>query len=89
MAVYTYNDVRKVLRKEVKGMEAHEFLLKHSQEWSKRYPGKCIAIVGDKLVAIGRDRIEVYQKAKKKYPKEEISISYIPTPEETVTLLGT
>ena len=70
-------------------MKAHELLLKHSQEWSEKYPGKCVAVVGDKLVAVGRDRIEVYKKAKRKYPKEEISISYIPTPEETVTLLNT
>ncbi len=68
-------------------METHEFLLKHSQEWSRKYPGKCIAVVGDELVAVGRDRVEVYKKAKKKYPKGKISISYIPTEEETVTLL--
>ena len=68
-------------------MDAHKFLLKHSQEWSEKYPGKCVAIVGNELAAVGRDRIEVYQKAKKKHPKEEISICYIPTPEETVTLL--
>ena len=68
-------------------MEAHKFLLKHSQEWSEKYLGKCVAIVGDELTAVCRDRIVVYQKAKKKYQKEEISICYIPTPEETVILL--
>jgi hypothetical protein len=36
-------------------MNSHEFLLKHSQEWSEEYPGKCIALVGDKLVAVGHD----------------------------------
>ena len=45
-------------------MKAHELLLQHSQEWSKKYAGKCVAIVGNKLVATGRDRIEVYEKAK-------------------------
>ena len=69
-------------------MKAYEFLLKHSQEWSEKYPGKCVSIVGDKLVAIGRDRIEVYKKAKKMFPKQKISIFYIPTEEETVPLLS-
>lgn len=68
-------------------METHDFLLKHSQEWSLKYPGKCVAVVDNKLVAVGRDRVEVFKKAKRKYPKEKISISYIPTEEETVTLL--
>jgi len=68
-------------------MQAHEFLLKHSQEWSEKYPGKCVAIVRDKLIAVGRDRIEVYKKAKQKFPKQKISIFYIPTEEETVPLL--
>ena len=49
-------------------MNSHEFLLKHSQEWSEEYPGKCIALVGDKLVAIGHDELEVFKEAKRKYP---------------------
>ncbi|MEA3343670.1 MAG: DUF5678 domain-containing protein [archaeon] len=68
-------------------MDTHEFLLKHSQEWSLKYPGKCVAVVDNRLAAVGRDRIEAYKKAKKKYPTGKISITYIPTEEETVTLL--
>jgi len=68
-------------------MEAHEYLLKHSQELSEKYPGKYVAIVGDKLVAIGHDEFEVFKKAKEKYPDEEVSIAYLPTDEEMVTLL--
>ena len=63
-----------------------EYLLRHSGELSK-YLGKCIAIVRDELVAVGRDRREAYEKAKQKYPKEKIAIFYIPTEEETVPLL--
>ena len=66
-------------------MEAHEFLLKHSQELSEKYPGKYVAIVGDKLVAIGHSEPEVFEKAKEKYPDKEVSIVYLPTDEEMVT----
>lgn len=30
------------------------YLLKHSQELSEKYPGKYVAIVGDKLVFISK-----------------------------------
>lgn len=68
-------------------MESHEYLLKHSQELSEKYPGKYIAIVGDKLVAIGHTELEVFKKSKEKYPDKEVSIAYLPTDEEMVTLL--
>lgn len=63
-----------------------EYLLRHSDELSK-YFGKCVAIVKDELVAVGGDRLDAYEKAKQKYPKEKIAIFYIPTEEETVPLL--
>ena len=62
------------------------YLLRHSEELAK-YFGKCVAIVRDELVAVGKDRVEAYKKAKQKYPKEKIAIFYIPTEEETVPLL--
>jgi hypothetical protein len=68
-------------------MNTHEFLLKHSQEGSEEYPGKCIALVGDKLVAVGHDELEVFKEAKRKYQDKEISIAYLPTDDEVVTLL--
>ncbi len=68
-------------------MDSHEFLLKHSQEWSEKYPGKCIAVVDDKLVAIWPDELEVFRETKRKYPDKDISIAYIPTDDEVVMLL--
>lgn len=68
-------------------MEMEGFLLKHSQEFSKKYPGKYIAIVKDEVVAASRSAIHAYKEAKKKSPKEEIGIFYMPREEETVTLL--
>ena len=64
-----------------------DFLVKHSQELSKKYPGKYLAMVDDRLVSIGNSNLEVFKKAKEKYPKKLISISYIPRKDELVTLL--
>jgi len=68
-------------------MDAHEYLLKHSQELSEKYPGKYIAVVRDSVVAASRSAIVVFKEAKEKFPEGEIAIFYMPTDEETVTLL--
>jgi len=68
-------------------MEAHEFLLKHSQELSEKYPGKYLAVVKDDIVAVDRNAFNVFKQAKEKFPGEKIHISYMPTEEELVTLL--
>lgn len=63
------------------------YLLKHSQELSQKYPGKSVAIVDDKLVAVDNSAVNAFRKAKAEFPNEEVCISYIPTQEETVTLI--
>ncbi len=68
-------------------MESHEYLLKHSQELSKKYPGKYVSVVGNKLISVSNSALEAFKKAKKKFPNKRICIDYIPTEEETVTLL--
>ena len=68
-------------------METYEFLLKHSQELSEKYPGRYIAIVGNEVVAVSDSGVEVFKKAKKKFPEKEIHISYMPTPEEVNILI--
>ena len=64
-----------------------DFLLEHSQELSKKYSGKYIAVVDNKLVAISQSEFEAFRLAKKKYPNKMISLSYIPRKDELVTLL--
>lgn len=63
------------------------FLLEHSQELSKKYPGRYIAVVDDKLVAISQSEVEAFRTAKKKHPDKLVSLSYIPRKDELVTLL--
>lgn len=68
-------------------MENQEFLLKHSQEWSLKYPNKYVAIVDNRLVSVNNSAVNAFKEAKKKYPDKEVCITYIPTKEEVVTLL--
>ncbi|MFQ6119185.1 MAG: DUF5678 domain-containing protein [Methanosarcinales archaeon] len=68
-------------------MQAQQFLLKHSKELSEKYSGRYLAIVGDDVVAVGKSILEVYRIAKDKFPDRKISLIYMPTEEETVTLL--
>ena len=66
---------------------ARNFLSEHSQELSRKYPGMYIAVVDNKLAAIGGSNLEVFKKAKKGHPKKLVSIAYIPRKDELVTLL--
>ena len=68
-------------------MESHEFLLKHSQELSEKYPGKYLAIVDREVVGISSSGHEAFKKAKAKYPVKKVHISYMPTPEEVNLLI--
>lgn len=49
------------------------------------YVGKWIAIVGDKVVASGKDGKVVFEEVKKKYPEKEPLI--LKVPEDKVMLL--
>jgi len=53
----------------------------------EEYPGQYLAIVDDEIVSSGDDEFEAYKKAKEKHPDKEVSLVYVPTKEETVTLL--
>ncbi len=67
--------------------QEHEWFIQNSGELSKKYPGKYLAIIGEKIAAMGATASEAFRRAKKDHPDEKISIAYIPTVEETVTLL--
>lgn len=68
-------------------MDTYEFLLKHSQELSEKYPGKYLSIVDEEIVGISSSSHEAFKQAKAKYPKKKIHISYMPTPEEANLLI--
>ena len=59
----------------------------HSKELSEKYPGKHLAIVDNKVVAVGDSAVTVFREAKSKFPDKKVSLAYIPTDEELVTVL--
>ena len=61
-----------------------EYLLSIEDQLSK-YVGKWIAVVGEEIVAVGTTAVEVFEKAKEKYPDKEPMILNLPA--ERVMLL--
>ena len=61
-----------------------EYLLSIEDELSK-YVGKWIAVVGEEIVAVGETAMEVFRKAKEKYPDKEPMILKFPA--EPIILL--
>lgn len=64
-----------------------KYLSKYSRELARKHPSKCIAVVGDKIVASGRDRVEAYEKAKKEHPREKMGVFYVPLKNELELLV--
>ena len=55
-----------------------DWFTEHSEELSYKYPGKHLAIVDDKVVAVGDTIREVYEKAKAKFPgKNYLRLTYL------------
>ena len=66
------------------------FFLKHASHLAKKYSGKYVVVVDDKIVATGRGRLEAYKKISKKLtPHQSFGIYYFPKPEELLTALWT
>ena len=64
------------------------YLLAHSKELSKKYAGKHIAMVDNTIVAVGKNRLEVYKKAVKNIPKnKKVGVYYLPSKDEILTAL--
>lgn len=61
--------------------------LSHMDELMEKYPGQYLALIDGEIASSGDSEFEAYTNAKKKYPDKKVSLIYIPTEEETVTLL--
>lgn len=59
------------------------------KELAEKYPGKRVAIVDGKVVAVSSNAKESYQKARKKYPHKEILVYHVPRKEERYHLYST
>ena len=51
--------------------------------WIRSYPGRYIAVVDGKVLAVGRTRIGAFRKVEKKLPpRKEVGLFYIPSPRQ-------
>lgn len=56
--------------------------------WVKKYPGRYIAVMDGKVLAVGRSRWLAFKKVEKKLPpRKEIGLFYIPSPDQYPMLL--
>ena len=65
-----------------------DYLSIHSKGFSRKYAGKCVAVVDNTVVAVGKDRLEVYKQAIKDIPKNKpLGVYYVPTDKDFLTAL--
>ncbi len=64
------------------------FYISRAREINRRFRGRHIAIVGDRVVASGKSPIEVWQRAKKISPRGKPVLAYVPKDDTLVLVLG-
>ncbi len=69
-------------------MKELSFYLTNADKINKKYSGKHIAIVEDKVVASGYDPKEVWESAKKKCPGKRPVLAFVPREDTLVLLIG-
>ena len=69
-------------------MKELAFYVTDAEVINRKYRGKHIAIVDDKVVASGSDPKEVWEKAKKKYPNRRPVLALVPKGDTLVLLIG-
>lgn len=67
-------------------------MLSKNYEWYvrtdlRKYAGKWVAIVDQKLVASGENAKKVYEEAKEKYPRKKPSLAKVPTPDTLILII--
>jgi hypothetical protein len=69
-------------------MKELTFYVMKAEEINRKYSGRHIAIVGNKIVASGDSALKVLKEAKKKYPKSKPVLTYVPEPDTLVLVLN-
>ena len=68
-------------------MDAQLYLKRNSEELSRKYSGKYVAVVDDEVIAVDVNPSAAFNKAKEKTQGKEIAIFYMAKDEELVTIL--
>jgi hypothetical protein len=64
------------------------YFLAHVDELSRRYGGKYVVVVDDRIIGLGQTQLEAYHNAPARLTgKSDAGIYYIPLPEESLTAL--
>ena len=69
-------------------MRELEFYVSRSGEINRRFRGRHIAIVGDRVVASGKSPIEAWKLARKAHPRARPVLAYVPKGDTLVLILG-
>ena len=64
------------------------YYVTNAEEINRKYSGKHIAIVDDKVVASGDDPKKVWEAAKKKYPRKKPVLAFVPKEDALVLTIG-
>ncbi|UCF08047.1 MAG: hypothetical protein JSW28_10480 [Thermoplasmata archaeon] len=67
--------------------EESEYLYGHSKELQEKYAGKYVAILGDKIIAVGNTFLTTYKEVEKEFGESLPLIAYIPKEEEELLLI--
>jgi hypothetical protein len=72
----------------VPGRRELRFYVTSAREINKRFAGKHIAIIGDKVVASGKSPMEVWKRAKRLHPQGKPVLAFVPKDDTLVLILG-
>ncbi len=70
------------------GSREFRFYVSKAPEINKRFAGKHVAIIGDRIVASGKSPLEVYKRAKKSHPQSRPLLAYVPKRDTLVLIIG-
>ncbi len=69
-------------------MKELQFFVTKALDINRRFRGKHIAIIGDKVVASGKSPLEVWQRARKAFPRRKPVLAYVPKEDALVLVPG-
>lgn len=70
------------------GSREFRFYVSNAPEINRRFAGKHVAIIGDRIVAAGESPLEVWKRAKKSHPQRKPLLAYVPKRDTLVLVLG-
>lgn len=70
------------------GSREFRFYVSKAPEINRRYAGKHIAIIGDRIVASGKSPLEIYKRAKRSHPQSRPLLAYVPKRGTLVLIVG-